>query len=248
MSNNIILSQDGGIVTADSLGVADHFGKQHPHVMRDIDQLQKDLSNFGEMFFESTYQDSYGRNQRCFNMTRDGFTLLAMGFTGSEALHWKVAYMKAFNELERRASQPMSVPEMLLHQAQYMVDAEKRMNGLEANQLELTHQVEHITRAIVPIEDDWQGEMVRRIKSVCHEFDLSYEHEYRQLYATLESRGFDLRRRQQNMRARLAAEGATQTRQDAVTLIAVVASDTNLRAHFERVLQDWTIFVSRTYA
>lgn len=92
-----------------SRDVAANFHKQHFHVLRDIDALQKDISNFGEMFFETTMPDEYGRKQRAFIMNRDGFTLLAMGFTGKKALEWKLKYIAAFNQMERIIVQRQTV-------------------------------------------------------------------------------------------------------------------------------------------
>ena len=71
--------------------------------------------NFGEMFFETTAPDSYGREQRTYLMNRDGFTLLAMGFTGKAALEWKLKYIAAFNEMEKKlADQPQLTRSQLL--------------------------------------------------------------------------------------------------------------------------------------
>lgn len=83
-----------------SVKVAEVFEKEHKHVLRDIEQLKKDVSNFGLMFLEDSYQDSYGRNQKCYLMNRDGFSLLAMGFTGEKALKFKVDFIQAFNSME----------------------------------------------------------------------------------------------------------------------------------------------------
>lgn len=63
-----------------SLVLAKVFEKKHQHVLRDIDAL-KDVSNFGQMFFESNEPDSYGRNRRVYFMNRDGFTFIAFGFS-----------------------------------------------------------------------------------------------------------------------------------------------------------------------
>lgn len=52
------------------------------------------------MFQEITYRAGTGKAYREFEMTRDGFTLLAMGFTGKEALGWKLKYIDAFNRME----------------------------------------------------------------------------------------------------------------------------------------------------
>lgn len=88
--SDIVLSMQSGEPVASSRQIADNFEKRHDHVMRDIDAMKKDVPNFGEMFFETTAPDSYGREQRTYLMNRDGFTLLAMGFTGKAALEWKL--------------------------------------------------------------------------------------------------------------------------------------------------------------
>lgn len=103
--SDIVLSMQSGEPVASSRQIAENFEKRHDHVMRDIDAIKKDVPNFGEMFFETTAPDSYGREQRAYLMNRDGFTLLAMGFTGKAALEWKLKYIAAFNEMEKLLSQ-----------------------------------------------------------------------------------------------------------------------------------------------
>jgi len=63
--------------------VAEVFGKQHGHVIRDIEELGIDQSNFGEMY-QVDY--SYGRKQKMYLISRNGFSLLVMGYTGEKAL------------------------------------------------------------------------------------------------------------------------------------------------------------------
>lgn len=113
--SDIVLSMQSGEPVASSRQIADNFEKRHDHVMRDIDAMKKDVPNFGEMFFETTAPDSYGREQRTYLMNRDGFTLLAMGFTGKTALEWKLKYIAAFNEMEKKlADQPQLTRSQLL--------------------------------------------------------------------------------------------------------------------------------------
>lgn len=113
--SGIVLSMQSGEPVASSRQIADNFEKRHDHVMRDIDAMKKDVPNFGEMFFETTAPDSYGREQRAYLMNRDGFTLLAMGFTGKAALEWKLKYIAAFNEMEKKlAEQPQLTRSQLL--------------------------------------------------------------------------------------------------------------------------------------
>lgn len=83
-----------------SLDVAETFGKPHDKVMRDIKELgcspEFNIANFGDIF----YLDSMNRKQKACVMTRDGFTLLVMGYTGSLAMKFKEAYIKQFNAME----------------------------------------------------------------------------------------------------------------------------------------------------
>ncbi len=101
MEKKIEVVNNNGQLVVSSRQVAENFGKRHDHVMRDIVAYQKDVPNFGEMFYETTSPDAYGRAQKTYLMNRDGFSLLAMGFTGSKALEWKLKYIKAFNEMEK---------------------------------------------------------------------------------------------------------------------------------------------------
>lgn len=87
-----------------SLKVAEVFEKQHRNVVRDIEKLINDLKEVSERdvlnFEQIDYEDSKKRKYKAYQMNRDGFTLLAMGYTGKEALKFKTAYINAFNEME----------------------------------------------------------------------------------------------------------------------------------------------------
>ena len=95
-----------GQITTTSQQVAEHFGKRHSDVIRSIRRLSSELEpewyerNFA--FIQKTTVLGKGRTRTdpAYAITRDGFALLAMGFTGKEALHWKVAYITAFNKME----------------------------------------------------------------------------------------------------------------------------------------------------
>lgn len=94
-----------GQPTITSLQVAQHFGKRHTHVLRAIRSLLQELPedrrpNFGLTFMEVAGPKNSTRQEPFYRITRDGFTLLAMGFTGREALRWKLAYMDAFRQME----------------------------------------------------------------------------------------------------------------------------------------------------
>ncbi len=106
---DLVIMKDRQAVTS-SLNVADNFEKRHDNTLRDIDQLKKDVLNFEEMFFEANEPDSYGRDRRVVYMNRDGFTILAMGFTGKKALQFKLKYIEAFNQMEEHIKQQIKIP------------------------------------------------------------------------------------------------------------------------------------------
>jgi Rha family phage regulatory protein len=85
-----------------SRDVAHHFQKEHKHILDGIKLIQSMApeSFTGPNFRPSEYTDATGRSLPCFQLTRDGFSLLAMGFTGAAALRWKLKYIEAFNALE----------------------------------------------------------------------------------------------------------------------------------------------------
>lgn len=91
--------------TTTSLIVAEVFGKRHDHVIRDIraliEQAPSCVPNFGETEVGRPSPLNGARiASQAYTITRDGFMLLAMGFTGKKALNWKLAFIEAFNEME----------------------------------------------------------------------------------------------------------------------------------------------------
>lgn len=129
--DELVIMHDKQVVTT-SLTLAEVFEKKHQHVLRDIDAL-KDVSNFGQMFFESNEPDSYGRNRRIYFMNRDGFTLIAMGYTGSKAMEFKLKYIEAFNQMEKKIKEetqfrlPTNLAEMSTMFYSVMKDQDKKI-------------------------------------------------------------------------------------------------------------------------
>ena len=86
----------------DSLQVAKKFHKRHSDVIRAIENLMENDStqNCVQCFKRTAYKDDTGKSNKMYRMNRDGFSILAMGFTGKRAMEWKWAYIKAFNQME----------------------------------------------------------------------------------------------------------------------------------------------------
>lgn len=92
-----------GVATVTSLDVARHFEKAHQHVLRDIRELLEEvptdwgLSNFGHTHHINPQN---GQQYPLYNITRDGFSMLAFGFTGARAVKFKLIYIEEFNRME----------------------------------------------------------------------------------------------------------------------------------------------------
>lgn len=107
-----LVSLTNGIPTTTSQKVAETFGKNHKDVLRGISLLRaKCPKEFTERnFAPSEYTDNTGRKLPMYLLTRDGLTLLVMGYTGKEAMKFKLAYIEAFNCMERQLEAMRSAP------------------------------------------------------------------------------------------------------------------------------------------
>ncbi|MCY9708655.1 Rha family transcriptional regulator [Paenibacillus alvei] len=113
--NKEIVFVDNGRVVTDSLTVAEVFEKAHDKVLRDIRGLGCSddfrLSNFGE----STYINGQGREMPKYLITEQGFTLLAMGYTGQRAMEFKERYISEFDRMRQQLQS--GVPSLSPNQA-----------------------------------------------------------------------------------------------------------------------------------
>lgn len=147
MQELVILKNKEAVTT--SLQVAESFDKKHRHVLSAIDELKEGVAeNWADLFWEDTYVHPQNKQSyRIIYMNRDGFSLLAMGFTGKKALNFKLQYIEAFNKMEKEIKGsltllPKTKREMALlalaanEETNERVDAiESDLNDLKNNQL-----------------------------------------------------------------------------------------------------------------
>lgn len=98
---NELVTVENNEVVVSSRQVAEHFGKQHKDVLESIRNILAAENSATRFFTESSYLNR-GKQYVCYLMNRDGFSILVMGFTGKEALEWKIKYINAFNEMEKQ--------------------------------------------------------------------------------------------------------------------------------------------------
>lgn len=134
------------LVTADlrttSRIIAQCFEKRHDNVLRDIRSLIDANPDWGVLNFEYTpYVDPQnGQTYQMYEMTRDGYSMLVMGFTGRKALDWKIRFLEAFNAMEAKLRAPaipdLSDPAVLLQlltdHASKRLEAEQRAAEAQA--------------------------------------------------------------------------------------------------------------------
>ena len=138
MKDLVFRGQNDQVITT-SLLVAETFEKEHRNVLKSIRKLMSATNvAVAQMFDETTYVNEQGKEQPMFFMNRDGFTLLAMGFSGEKALKFKVDYINAFNkmeaELKSQQTKQLSAAESLLQSVQLLVAHERQLAILEHNQ------------------------------------------------------------------------------------------------------------------
>lgn len=138
---SLVFKGSSGQTLTSSLLVARKFEKEHDKVLRDIRNLAEGVAKIGEtpMFVETTYVNEQNRQSYpMFVMNRDGFTLLAMGFTGEKALKFKIEYIAAFNEMEKTIRSgspqvPQTFSEALMLAAKQQQKIEQQQRTIEAS-------------------------------------------------------------------------------------------------------------------
>ncbi|EAJ3699980.1 phage regulatory protein [Campylobacter jejuni] len=124
MSNKVIINKQevqfgtkGNQIFCTSLDVAKVFGKQHKDILEIIRSKirNKEIQNFnGRNFSPVKYRDAKGEMRPAYQLTKDGFSFIAMGLTGRKADKFKIAFINAFNEMEKLLQKEIKSPNKYL--------------------------------------------------------------------------------------------------------------------------------------
>ena len=124
--NELVFRGENGTPMTTSLLVAEAFGKKHCHVLRDIENLdcsdEFTESNFGCCMKIRELANGVKKQDRYYNITRDGFTFLAMGYTGKKAAEFKEKYIAAFNAMEQQLKQGALISEQFMQTQMQMMN------------------------------------------------------------------------------------------------------------------------------
>ena len=132
MTNTLGIIIENNRPVVSSRKVAEIFEKEHRRVLQDIRELSCGDDFRLHNFVQSSYINSQDKEQPEYLMTRDGFTLLAMGFTGSKAMQWKIKYIETFNRMEAELSTSFAIPRTYAEALHLAAELEDKRLILEA--------------------------------------------------------------------------------------------------------------------
>lgn len=246
--NQLVIIQNRQAVTT-SLQVAESFEKRHDNVLREIEGLLK-IEEAQNYFHKGVYEHPQNKQEYpMFYMNRDGFTLLAMGFTGQKAIQFKLAYIKAFNEMERQLTQPTTA-ELIAMMAQQGVEQERRLNIVEEKTAQLEEKQDNINEILTLNTTEWRKKATTILNKIAVErggFN-EYRNVRNESYELLEQRGrCKLDIRLTNRKKEMALNGASKSKIDKVSKIDVIADDGRLTEIYLAVVKDMAIKYSVKY-
>lgn len=177
---HVVVKNNEPITT--SRNIAETFNKRHDHILRDIEKLKEGVTqNWGALFREDYYTHPQNKQQyRMYYMTKDGFTLLTMGFTGKKAIEFKLAYIEQFNRMEKQLQKqlPGTYKEALLQ----LVEQVESNERLELENKELKPKADYFDKYIknkgtmtIGVIAENYGMSAMAMNKLLHELGIQYK-------------------------------------------------------------------------
>ena len=244
MKNLINISNSEGKLVVNSRQVAENFEKQHKHIIEGIKAIETSVENSAHLFIESSYKDYYQRKQKEYLLTRDGFSLLVMGFTGQKALEWKLKYIEAFNKMEESIKNNQLLTNNLSPQLQLLINMELKQKEMELAITETKQEVQDMRDVIKLDTTSWREDTAILINKIAKRLG-GYEHIKpirEESYKLLDQRmGVSLATRLTNKRRRMAEEGVSKSKRDKLNQLDVIADDKKLIEGYVAIVKEMAI-------
>lgn len=240
-----IQNKDGQLVVS-SRQVAEHFDKQHKDVLESIRSIQGQISTakFSALFILSSYKAANGKNNPEYLLTRDGFTLLAMRFTGPKALEWKLKYIEAFNKMEQQLKNNLLMTTNLSPELQVLINLELKQKELETAVSETQKEIQNMRDIIKLDTTSWRKDTPDLINKMALKLGgFEYIKTIREeSYKLLNDRmGVALEIRLTNKRRRMADEGISKSRRDKLNYLDIIAEDKKLVEGYVAIIKEMAI-------
>lgn len=236
---NVIKNEKGQLVVS-SREIATNFNKDHKHVLESISNLINGVDeNSADLFIESKYQHPQNKQwYKEYLLTRDGFSLLVMGFTGAKALEWKLKYIKAFNKMEEHIkSQAINTselsPELQMFKQIFDTVAKQQLENKQMKEeiKETKEEIKGIREIVALTPNAWRKDTSSLISKIAmklggfdHIKDVR-EESYKILNETYK---VDVNRRLLNKKKNMALEGCSKSKINKLNCLDVIADDEKL--------------------
>ena len=243
--NSLVIMKDQQAVTT-SLNVAETFERNHRDVLAAIDDLKEGVAeNYADLFWDDSYIHPQNKQSyRMIFMNRDGFTLLAMGFTGKKALEFKLQYINAFNAMEKHIKQQLDISN-LSPELQLMANLVNNMAKQELAQKQLNEKVDSISEIVALNTTDWRKEanaLINKVVRVMGNTAEAHKEVRSAIFTEVDRRaGVSLETRLTNKRRRMADEGASKSKRDNLTKVDVILDDKKLVEIYVAVVKEFAI-------
>ena len=250
MDKLINISNQEGKLVVSSREVARNFGKRHDNVLMVIEILVSNMGSpekSGSLFIPAEYQHEQNKQTyREYLLTRDGFSLLVMGFTGKEALEWKLKYIDAFNRMESalKERQPQTSIQALQQAVNIIVEQEKRISLVENQVASTAEQVQTIKETFIEVDEDWRRDINTKLNRIAHARGGGDEYQLikRESYIILNDRAHcNLEQRLNNLRERMKRQGETATNIRRTTYLDVIERDPRVKEIYTTIVKEMAI-------
>jgi Rha family phage regulatory protein len=170
--NELVFIESNKAITS-SLIVAEVFGKNHADVLRDIRRMECSEEFRVSNFAESSYVNSQNKEMPMYHMNKKGFTLLAMGYTGKEAMKFKEAYINEFERMENELKRPrvLSEREQLVAAMKLSIETSEEITAVKEEVKEVRGMVEQQ----ITLDHGEQRRIQKAINSKVYETDSDKE-------------------------------------------------------------------------
>ncbi|MGO4951976.1 Rha family transcriptional regulator [Paenibacillus sp. DRB1-1] len=249
----LVFIQNGQAVT-DSLIMADVFKKAHDDVLRDIRIQIEKLNAAGETefslrnFAESSYRNERGRDYPKFEMTEDAFAIVAMSYTTPEAMKMKVKFLNEFkrmrNELTINTQSLSPELQMFNHMFQAVAKVELENSQLKNDVNAVKQQLDNQAEILALNPTEWRKKVRSLLNKIAQKrggHD-AYSEVNSESYELLEQRGnCKLGIRQENIKKRMALEGAAKSKINAISKLEAIAEDSRLTEIYLAIVKEMAI-------
>ncbi|EAD1199030.1 Rha family transcriptional regulator [Listeria monocytogenes] len=242
MTNLVVLQNNQPVTT--SLNVAEVFEKKHKHVLEAIDDLRGAAENSADLFQESSYVHPQNKQTyRMIYMNRDGFTLLAMGFTGKRAIEFKLQYINEFNKMENHIKAQLDTsqlsPELQMFNQMFLAVA-----NAEKEAKEVKEEVKNMKLIFSVNANEWREKVTVILRKIAANFGGAepFRSIIQMSYERFESRAHcDLNRRLENRQTKMAAKGMSASAIKKLNKLDCIAEEQRLIEIYLTVVKEMAI-------